>query len=312
MVRESALEFDCAGSRLVGVLAQGNEGAGAARTGLGTVIVVGGPQYRAGSHRQFVLLARAMAAAGVPTLRFDCRGMGDSEGEPRSFEEFDADIASAIDALQEAAPGTRRVVLCGLCDGASASLLYLQRRGQDPRVAGLILINPWVRTAAGQAETRVRHYYRERLLSGAFWSKLFSGRVASGALAEACAALRTALSARRTKAAPGAVAPLHYTDRMADGCLNFRGQLLLVLSGQDYTAKEFLMACANDGRWQQVLAQPSTRRVDLDDADHTFSSSVHARALEQRCAQWLADLAGSLHGEAAHPMAVTDPDRRQM
>ncbi|HBZ05431.1 MAG TPA: hydrolase 1, exosortase A system-associated, partial [Massilia sp.] len=30
----------------------------------GVLIVVGGPQYRAGSHRQFTLLARDLAAAG--------------------------------------------------------------------------------------------------------------------------------------------------------------------------------------------------------------------------------------------------------
>ena len=42
----------------------------------GMLIVVGGPQYRAGSHRQFTLLARDVAATGVPTMRFDYRGMG--------------------------------------------------------------------------------------------------------------------------------------------------------------------------------------------------------------------------------------------
>lgn len=46
----------------------------------GVVIIVGGPQYRAGSHRQFVLLARALATAGYPVLRFDYSGMGDSDG----------------------------------------------------------------------------------------------------------------------------------------------------------------------------------------------------------------------------------------
>ena len=43
------------------------------------VIVVGGPQYRAGSHRQFTLLARHIAAAGYPVLRFDARGCPELE-----------------------------------------------------------------------------------------------------------------------------------------------------------------------------------------------------------------------------------------
>ncbi|MEO6566032.1 MAG: alpha/beta fold hydrolase, partial [Casimicrobiaceae bacterium] len=81
------------------------------------MIVVGGPQYRVGSHRQFALLARALARVGIPALRFDYRGMGDSEGDRRSFDEIDADIAAAIDTLCREAH-LARVVLWGLCDGA--------------------------------------------------------------------------------------------------------------------------------------------------------------------------------------------------
>ncbi|KAB8057318.1 hydrolase 1, exosortase A system-associated, partial [Janthinobacterium violaceinigrum] len=60
-------------ARLVGILSLP-----AAPGPRGVLIVTGGPQYRVGSHRQFVLLARALAAQGVPVLRFDLRGMGDS------------------------------------------------------------------------------------------------------------------------------------------------------------------------------------------------------------------------------------------
>lgn len=65
----------------------------------GVVIVVGGPQYRVGSHRQFVLLARALAQQGVPVMRFDYRGMGDSTGQQRAFDTIDNDIRSAIDVF---------------------------------------------------------------------------------------------------------------------------------------------------------------------------------------------------------------------
>ena len=89
---------------------------------IGVVIVVGGPQYRVGSHRQFALLGRALATAGIPALRFDYRGMGDSEGDARTFECVDRDIGCAIDALVHAT-GATGVVLWGLCDGASASMM---------------------------------------------------------------------------------------------------------------------------------------------------------------------------------------------
>ena len=41
------------------------------------LVVVGGPQVRAGSHRHFVQLARHLATHGHAVMRFDVRGMGD-------------------------------------------------------------------------------------------------------------------------------------------------------------------------------------------------------------------------------------------
>ena len=175
--REEAVVFDCAGESLVGVIASPER---AAETGV--VVVVGGPQYRAGSHRHFVQLARSLAAAGYPTLRFDCRGMGDSSGTQRSFEDLDQDVGAAIDSLLQRAPQVKRVVLWGLCDGASASLLYLHRTA-DLRVAGICLLNPWVRSEVSLARTHVKHYYLQRLGQPEFWRKLLSGRVSADALA---------------------------------------------------------------------------------------------------------------------------------
>ena len=57
-----------------------------ATASVGVVIVVGGAQYRVGSHRQFVGLARHLAAHGHPVLRFDFPGMGDSPGDWVGFE----------------------------------------------------------------------------------------------------------------------------------------------------------------------------------------------------------------------------------
>ena len=56
---ERALVFECEGEQLVGIVAAPE----AARVGV--LVIVGGPQYRAGSHRQYVLLSRRLASAGV-------------------------------------------------------------------------------------------------------------------------------------------------------------------------------------------------------------------------------------------------------
>jgi exosortase A-associated hydrolase 1 len=292
-VAEHPLTFDCAGETLVGVLSLPLPPAVPGKVGV--LIVVGGPQYRAGSHRQFVQVARSLAAAGFAVLRFDVRGMGDSSGEARSFEELDDDVAAALGAFARAVPGLQRTVLYGLCDGASASLLYLQRRGPDPRVAGLVLLNPWVRTTAGEAETRVRHYYRERLKSAEFWRKLLSGRVAFGALAEALGALRRMLAGRRSQGGGGGAGepPRNYVERMARAASAFDGPLLLVTSGRDFTAKEFLLAASHDARWQQVLGRPSTRHVEMAEADHTFSDLAQQREMQAQCARWLRECLAS-------------------
>jgi exosortase A-associated hydrolase 1 len=274
---EQPLLIPVQGDRLVGVLARPAQPAAA----LAMLIVVGGPQYRAGSHRQFVDLARRLAGAGYPTLRFDVRGMGDSEGDARSFEALDDDIAAALDALFDSCPGTRGVVLWGLCDGASAALLYQDRR-QDPRVAGLALLNPWVRSAQSASRTLVTHYYAQRLRQPEFWRKLLRGGVSPGAIAEW-------LRHRRTgRAAASAADSASYQQRMARAWKRFPGRLMLVLSGLDYTAKEFDDHLRDDPAWAGALAHPRLTVQRVAEADHTFSDPGHADQAAMLTARWLA------------------------
>jgi exosortase A-associated hydrolase 1/exosortase A-associated hydrolase 2 len=261
---EHVLHFDCAGDSLLGIVSLPGE---ATMVDTGMIVVVGGPQYRAGSHRQFVLLARAVAEAGYPVLRFDYRGMGDSSGDLRDFEQVTPDLAQAIDAFQKDQPALRRFVIWGLCDGASAALLYLDARA-DPRIAGLCLANPWVRSEATLAKTQVKHYYTQRLRQPEFWKKLLSGKVALASLGQLGRAVRIALA--RQSAAPAQQA-LPYQERMARAWHRFQGATLLLLSGEDLTAKEFLEHIRHAPAWQGALQKPGVVRQDEPQADHTFS-----------------------------------------
>ncbi|MBK6388240.1 MAG: hydrolase 1, exosortase A system-associated, partial [Rhodoferax sp.] len=168
---EEAVSFVCEGDTLWGILACPETPAETA-----IVVIVGGPQYRVGSHRQFVLLSRELASAGYAVLRFDYRGMGDSEGAHRTFDSVSSDIGAAIGILQQRVPSVKHVALWGLCDGASAALLYFHET-HDPRVNGLCLLNPWIRSEASLAKTQVKHYYGRRLMQKEFWHKLASGKV---------------------------------------------------------------------------------------------------------------------------------------
>lgn len=291
---ESVLPIRCHGQVLPAILAQPVSPSQMASP-LAMLVVVGGPQYRAGSHRQFVKLSRHFAAVGVPVLRFDVRGMGDAEGEQRSFENLDDDIAAAIDALLASQPRGTRAVLWGLCDGASASLLYLDRR-LDSRVAGVALLNPWVRSRATLARTQVKHYYAQRLLEPAFWAKLLRGGVGPGALSGLWSSLR---AARIGAAIPLDEADITFQQCMARQWRRFDGHILLLLSGNDYTAREFEETVANDPAWRGAMKRAKLQRVDLPGADHTLSDAAGRLACEAATLRWLQTLATPSTSKAA-------------
>ena len=278
---------------LVGIL---TEPEGTAKP-IGVLVIVGGPQYRAGSHRQFVLLARALAAAGYPVMRFDYRGMGDGTGEQRDFLQVTPDIAAAIDSMQQQLPAIQQVVLWGLCDGASAALLYCHDT-KDARVAGLGLANPWVRSPASLARTRVKHYYWQRLRQKEFWAKLLSGKVALGAIQGLMHNIRAAATpANRDRSgatsahAPGATAR-PFQQHMAKAWRDFQGDggILLILSGADYTAKEFVEYAQAEREWSGIFNDSKLMRQDVPEADHTFSSRESQVSVGALTVQWLEKL----------------------
>ncbi|MBB1076112.1 hydrolase 1, exosortase A system-associated [Rhodoferax sp. 4810] len=267
----------CAGEALVGIISQPEQ-----PSPLGLVMVVGGPQYRVGSHRQFVLLARCLASAGFPVLRFDHRGLGDSSAERMPFDAIHEDIGVAIDTLQRQCPGVQRVVLWGLCDGASAALLYSGQH-RDPRVAGLCLLNPWVRSDATLARTRIKHYYAGRLLESSFWRQLRDGQYDwRASLSGLWQSLR---DLRQTPALTGAELP--FQQKMAVALRRFPGKVLLLLSTCDYVAKEFVECTQSDPAWQGLLQLPQLERVDVADADHTFSRAIWRAAAEHAVLGWM-------------------------
>lgn len=282
---ESALVFECGGEQLVGVLSRPAPPAGAARVGM--VIVVGGPQYRAGSHRQFVHLARALAASGFACLRFDYRGMGDSSGARFSFDEVGDDVEAALNALLASCPEVERCAVWGLCDAASAAMMFATKH---PSVAGLAVANPWIRSTESLAAATVKHYYRERLLQRELWQKMLSGRFDwRGSLRAALDNLRSTLVGRRRRGTTTAQAS--FQDRMANGLDAFGGEVLLLLSGDDLTAKEFLDFSNADPRWRTLVGRASVQRVDFPGVDHTFSQRQWGDAMERATVDWMARIA---------------------
>ncbi|MEO7762020.1 MAG: hydrolase 1, exosortase A system-associated [Casimicrobiaceae bacterium] len=314
---ERALVFPCAGDSLIAVLSvpEGN-------VTQGVVIVVGGPQYRAGSHRQFVLLARGLAGKGLAAMRFDYRGMGDAQGQPRSFEAVGDDLRAAIDAFFHELPGVQTLTLWGLCDAASAVLMYAHA---DPRIAKIVLVNPWVRSAATLARTQLKHYYGSRLADREFWNRICRGEfdfsaatrsfvtnlgaalgvpgravvpVARAADTDPATAADTDLATAADKdlaTVPHAdLATATHTEsnvlaaRMADGLRRFKGRALVILSGRDLTAREFVDVSGGSPAWPDLRRAERIEVRDLPEADHTFSR----REWREQVIEWTAAWAG--------------------
>jgi uncharacterized protein len=286
---ERGLAFPCEEAWLYGVLALPSQ---CERKGV--LIVVGGPQYRVGSHRQFTLLARNLAASGIAVFRFDFRGMGDSEGEARTFEDVEDDLRCAIDKFLVEAPLVEELVIWGLCDAASAAIFYAHR---DPRITGLVLLNPWVRTEAGAAKAYLKHYYVSRLFDPQLWGKIGRGQLNLKATARSVLGFAgEAFSGRKKKTASASrevwrpshpascdLAPL--PDRMLEGFTQFRGRVLLILSGNDLTAQEFSDLVKGSREWRKLLASPRVTSFRLHEANHTFSR----REWRDQVAVWTKD-----------------------
>jgi exosortase A-associated hydrolase 1 len=274
---DRGLTFRCEGEELVGIVTVPSS-----PMPMGVLIVVGGPQYRVGSHRQFNLLARSLAREGFAAMRFDYRGMGDSGGPRRSFEDVSPDIAAAITAFLRECPVVSSVVLWGLCDAASAALMYMAAT-EDARIAGVALFNPWVRSDSTLARARIKHYYLRRLVAPDFWRKALRGRLGVGSTLRGLAGDALDSLERRGDARDRG----SFRDVMEQGLGGFDRPVLLVLSGRDLTAREFEDHARTSGRWSGLLARPTVEHRRLNDADHTFSSARWRADVEQVTLDWL-------------------------
>jgi exosortase A-associated hydrolase 1 len=260
------LSFPCEGARLAATL---DEAAGSS----GLLILSGGNEIRIGAHRGMARLAADIAAAGYPVLRFDRRGIGDSEGENGGFESSHPDIAAAIAAFRAECPSLARIVAFGNCDAASALMLH------QPDVTASILANPWViETSEGTPPpAAIKAHYAQRLRDPKAWLSLFTGSVNLRKLAGGL--LRIA-----TPQAPSSLAA-----RVAGGMTSFGGAITLILAKRDGTAIAFADAWERP-TFAEVRARADIKRVDIDSASHSFAEDADYRVLLGTIIDGLEDL----------------------
>lgn len=274
---ETPILFTCDGQRLLGIATQPTT-----PENVGVLIIVGGPQYRAGSHRQFTLLARTLAKRGIPSFRFDYRGMGDSEGDLRYFENIDDDIRAAINQFQIQCPYVSQIVLWGLCDAASAAMYYAPN---DARVIAQILLNPWVHTEHGAARVRLKNYYLSRLFQKSFWIKLLTGGIklskTMNELTQTAKAAKTNMVTDQSTSKDARHGNDGFIERMLSGLQSFKGSTLIILSSDDYVAHEFVALSASNTSWTKALKSKNITITRVDNSNHTFSSSDLRKKVEE-------------------------------
>ena len=271
---ESAFFFRCSGEELPGIVTLPNT-----EVSTGVLIVVGGPQYRVGSHRQFVQLARGFAGAGLACMRFDCRGMGDATGDERSFDELGDDIDAAIGAFRGKVASLQRIVLLGLCDGATAAVLCA---AQQRTLAGLVLINPWVRTEVGASRTFLRHYYARRFLDRSLWRKLASGQLGvRDALRRFFKNARTSMESAYAAAFKGTGREL--PERVCEALGQLSCNCVVLLSGRDFVAREFEDSMRQLPSFLALVERGRVLIRRADSADHTFSGQDQVAELLAAC-----------------------------
>ena len=190
-------------------------------------------------------------------LQFTCHGnslggMGDSEGEPRSFDGIDEDIRAAIKEFFMQMPDLKEIVLWGLGDGATAASLYAHT---DERVRGLVLLNPWAGGGTGAAHASLLPHLLARFGELGFWRKVGS---------------RHAVAIDPDMPIP---------QRIVASLACFNGAALVVVGGADTVGREFAeLMERNDS---------AGRRVTIAGANHTFASRAWRDEVAELSANWI-------------------------
>lgn len=156
------------------------EGRDASDAPLTLVYLNAGAVSRIGPNRMWVESAREWAARGIPSLRLDVKGIGDSDGDS-SYEDvrnlyddsFAVDVRAALDELERAGL-PNRFVLVGLCSGGFWAYHVLLA---DERAVAAVMLNPRILFWHEHLDA-LRDLRRTRLLARPrTWSRLMRGEV---------------------------------------------------------------------------------------------------------------------------------------
>jgi hypothetical protein len=158
---------------LVGVWTEGCFDCDSENTDASTavIMVTAGMIHHSGPFRLHVELANQFRHRGIPSLRFDLSGIGESLAIGTSGSSLDraaSEIGQAIDWIAQNR-GIEKVILFGLCSGADDAIYTAT---VDKRVCGVIAMDGCGYRTAGFHWYRIRQHVLPRLTRRSKWISL--------------------------------------------------------------------------------------------------------------------------------------------
>jgi len=249
----------------------------ASRPGFGLVICNPFGFEEICAHRSLRQLASSAAAAGIPSLRFDLAGCGNSAGDEFGPDRLGAWVRSVHDAIEHlrATTGVSRVCLLGMRLGASLAALAAAQRDD---VCGLVAIAPVVR---GRDFVRELRMLGDSTTAAAAPSAAADGPIESAGfvLAAPTVAVLRALDLRSLTQAPAPrvlvverddlPGPRHWQDALARSGVAVRteawpGYAAIMSNPQDAKPPQRIIdgVLATLAEWQQAPAAAPRERAD--------------------------------------------------
>ncbi len=304
MATQTAVAFaNRRGLKLFGVLHKPDD---QPASDLAVILLSPGVKMRVGPQCLYRRMTDHFVRLGLPVLRFDFYGLGDSEGtlteellrDVYNHIEVGRFVDDTVDAMawMEQQQGTKQFILSGLCGGAITGLLCGSR---DRRVAGLLGLGITAVLASRAAdESRymtanqlayTRRRYLRKLLQPTAWVRLLRFKTDYRAVLRSLAhPLRSRAQATTTEAAPPEndnANPLFPPAFFA--MLESKRPMLLVFGGSDRLQWEFDEKFV--ARHQKQLASlPPLYDVHIvKNANHVLSWSAWQSEMLEVSTRWL-------------------------
>ena len=262
-----------------------------------------GMNLRTGWNRLYVKLARSIGQQGWASLRFDSRGLGNSEGTldiPTGADMFQAiakgmhcgDTSGAIRSVRRMME-KQSVILAGVCGGAVTAAMVA---AEDELVAGIALLELPLTYPQQPTESEAQPIwrYREKILSIAAWRRALRLQIDYKVHLRSCQRAFRRCAARLTRAhteddwlmdrlGPSANIPLVSSVK---ACCGREMPILCVFGSTDNA--EYFDSIRSIGFLQAAAASGKLSRHVVEGADHDFLLPQHSTELIVKLEDWLA------------------------